>query len=212
MFSSKVLDSTFLPAKFSGPVSSTKIMILMHGIGDNKNSYVDIANELNQTCLDFLLVNAPKPYLFGFSWYDLPPGNPIEGIHNSIDLIEELINELTAHGYKNEDIFIAGFSQGGCIAIHSFLKLKRKFAGVICLSPRIYLERMEYKHSDILSETPIFIAHGQVDQAIPFKDVEQQTLTLLDDGLDIEWHEYHMGHEIDIEEIQHLRKWLIKHF
>lgn len=212
MFSSKVLDSTFLPAKFSGPVSSTKIMILMHGIGDNKNSYVDIANELNQTCLDFLLVNAPTPYLFGYSWYDLPPEDPIVGVKSSVELIKNLISELNLHGYKDEDIFIAGFSQGGCIALHSFLALERKFAGVICLSPRIYLEKMKYKRKDIYGETPIFLAHGQVDQAIPFQDVEQQALLLLDDGVNIEWHEYHMGHEIDIEEIQHLRNWLVKHF
>lgn len=212
MFSSKVLDSTFLPAKFSGPVSSTKIMILMHGIGDNKNSYVDIANELNQTCLDFLLVNAPKPYLFGYSWYDLAPADPIVGIRSSVDLIRQLLDELNIAGYKDEDIFIAGFSQGGCIALHSFLALERKMAGVVCLSPRIYLEKMEYQHKNIYDETPIFLAHGQIDQAISFKDVEQQTLKLLDDGLNIEWHEYYMGHEIEIEEIQHLRKWLTKHF
>jgi predicted esterase len=208
MFSSKVLDSTFLPAKFAGPVTSTKIMILMHGIGDHKGPYKDFALELNQTGIDYLLVNGPTAYYFGFSWYDLPPNNPIIGIRNSVSKISELILELNASGYNDEDIFIGGFSQGGCIALHSFLEMEKKFAGIICLSPRIYLEDMETQLKAIHAKTPIFVAHGQLDQAIPFRDVESQTQKLIDSGLNVEWHEYSMGHEIEIEEVQDLRTWL----
>ena len=208
MFSSKALDSTFLPAKFAGPVTSTKIMIIMHGIGDHKGPYKDFALELNQSGLDYLLVNGPTPYYFGFSWYDLPPKDPISGIKNSVTKIKQLILELNTSGYKNEDIFIAGFSQGGCIAIHSFLEMNDNFAGVICLSPRIYLKDMKTKFTDEHKKTPIFIAHGYNDQAIPFKDVKTQSDEMKLNHLDIEWHEYSMGHEIDIEEVQDLRSWL----
>lgn len=210
MFTSKVFDSTFLPAKFSGPTTSTKVMIIMHGIGDHKGPYKELALELNQTGLDYLLLNAPTPYYFGFSWYDLPPKDPIIGIQNSTSNIKELVLELNTSGYKSEDIFIAGFSQGGCIAIHSFLEMEETFAGVVCMSPRIYLDKMNTSFKEVHKSTPIFIAHGYSDQAIPFEDVKDQTDIMKKSGLNIEWHEYSMGHEIAINEVQDLRNWLIR--
>ncbi len=205
---SKVFDSTFLPAKFNGPKRSTKIMIVMHGLGDQMSSFKDFALEVNVTCLDYLLINAPTPYYFGFSWYDIPPGEPKGGIKHSIQKLELLINELNENGYNDEDIILCGFSQGGCISLHSFLSWKRTFAGVVCLSPRIYLDKMEVKVEEVHSKTPIFMAHGHYDQAIDFNSVETQMKRLKDDGLDISFHEYDMAHEIDIHEIRDLASWL----
>ncbi|OUR96851.1 hypothetical protein A9Q84_10970 [Halobacteriovorax marinus] len=208
MISSKHFDSTFLPAKLNGPKSSTKIMIVMHGLGDHKSSFVGFAQEINITGLDYLLINAPKPYYFGFSWYDIPPGNPITGIRNSIQSLSKLISELNDQGYQDQDIFIAGFSQGGCIALHSFLSWERNFAGIICLSPRIYLEDMDAQAKAHHQSTPLFIAHGHQDQAIEFEDVDSQVKLLKSQGLEISWHEYTMDHEICIDEIMALRLWL----
>jgi predicted esterase len=208
MFTSKIFDSTFLPASFAGPKHSTKIMILMHGIGDHKASYKDFALELNLTGLDYLLINAPTPYFFGFSWYDLAPADPIIGIKSSVSKIRELIKELNDHGYKNEDILIGGFSQGGCIALHSFLEMESIFGGIVCMSPRIYLEGMSVQIKEHHLKTPVFMAHGNMDQAINFKEVEKQYQELKAQGLIIEWHEHDMGHEIVIEEIVQLRNWL----
>ncbi|ATH07357.1 hypothetical protein BIY24_05220 [Halobacteriovorax marinus] len=208
MISSKIFESTFLPAKFNGPKSSSKIMIVMHGLGDHKASYKDFALEVNLTGLDYLLINAPTPYYFGFSWYDLPPAEPRDGILNSIEMLERLIDELQAKGYQDEDIFICGFSQGGCIALHTFLSMERKFAGIIGLSPRIYLDKMGVQEKEIHRETPIFIAHGIHDQAIDFNEVQDQVKRLKSHSLNIEFNEYDMGHEIDISEIRDLAKWL----
>ncbi|WP_290729278.1 hypothetical protein [Halobacteriovorax sp. JY17] len=208
MISSKFFESTFLPAKFNGPKRSTKIMIVMHGLGDHKASYKDFALEVNVTCLDYLLINAPTPYYFGFSWYDIPPGEPRDGIRNSIDKLELLVNELNQKGYSDEDIILCGFSQGGCISLHSFLSWKRKFAGVVCLSPRIYLDKMEVQVKDIHSTTPIFMAHGHFDQAIDFNGVKSQMTRLKDEGLNISFHEYEIAHEIDIHEIRDLASWV----
>ncbi|WP_372651709.1 alpha/beta hydrolase [Halobacteriovorax sp.] len=205
---SKVFDSTFLPAKFNGPKRSTKIMIVMHGLGDQMSSFKDFALEVNVTCLDYLLINAPTPYYFGFSWYDIPPGEPRDGIKSSIEKLELLINELNENGYQDEDIILCGFSQGGCISLHSFLAWKRTFAGVVCLSPRIYLDKMEVQAQEVHSKTPIFMAHGHYDQAIDFNSVESQMKRLTDSGLNISFHEYDMGHEIDIIEIRDLAGWL----
>lgn len=208
MITSKIFESTFLPAAFAGPKHSTKIMILMHGIGDHKGPYIDFAKELNLTGLDYLAINAPTPYLFGYSWYDLSPADPIIGIKKSVEKIEELFNELNESGYADEDILLAGFSQGGCIALHSFLALERKLAGVICLSPRIYLDRMQVEVEELHKQTPIFVAHGYQDQAISFQDVSSQIAQLKSKELEIEWHEHQMGHEIIIEEIVQLRDWI----
>src|SRR5690606_1010132 len=117
-----------------------KIMIIMHGLGDRKESFVDIAAEINVTGLAYLLIDAPRPYPIGHSWYEIPPGNPQIGIHESSEMILKLIDELVSAGHKHSDIFICGFSQGGCMAIQTLLKLETPLAGVVALSPRIYEE------------------------------------------------------------------------
>lgn len=203
------LENFYIKAPQKSVTNSKKVMIVMHGLGDSLESYKILTKEINVTGLNYLLLNAPKKYYFGYSWYDLPPANPHTGIINSSDLILGIIDKLTTeHEVLHEDIFLCGFSQGGAIAMETFYKLDQKIAGVVALSPRLYTDRIPDKFTNEQEKTPLFMAHGKFDEVINFKETKEifnQKLSKL--GL-ANFNEYEMGHEIDPDEILALRNWL----
>ncbi len=190
-----------------GHTNGKKIMIVMHGLGDSLDSYEPLAKEINVTGLHYLLVNAPKSYFFGHSWYDIPPGNPRQGIDESVKKLQQTISELNDQGFKNEDIFLLGFSQGGCIAMETLYSLKGPLAGIIALSPRLYLEKLPSS----ISKTPIFMAHGKTDEAINFNETFSNMNEIKKLNPDLEFHAYDYGHTFDIDTIMDLRVWLNNH-
>lgn len=89
------------------------MMIVMHGLGDSLNSYVEFCQALNVTGLNFLLINAPFSHYFGYSWYDLPPsGEPYNRLEQARDKLADLVEEMNEFGISTNDIILMGFSQG----------------------------------------------------------------------------------------------------
>ncbi len=204
----KYLEFKHIPMVSKGWTDGNKAMIVMHGLGDSLDSYVEITKEINVTGLHYLLVNAPTPYLYGHSWYDLQPGNPHKGIIRSSQIILNIITELKQQGFESSDIFLFGFSQGGCIALETFYQLEEKLGGIIALSPRMYEERMPNELNEFQKKTPIFSAHGHYDQAIPFLETKSCVQKLMSLDAEIVFKEYEMEHTIDYYEIMDLRVWL----
>tara|TARA_R110000868_G_scaffold104087_8_gene286305 strand:- start:9144 stop:9752 length:609 start_codon:yes stop_codon:yes gene_type:complete len=200
-----MLNFIDIPAP-EGPYGPAKKMIIMHGRGDVKESFIPISREINLTGLSYRLLDAPTPFMFGYSWYAAAPQNPIPDIKTSIALILENIKSLDI---STEDIFIAGFSQGAALALEVALASETRFAGVVCLSPRIFI-RDELINSKMLNQIDCFMAHGEYDEMIPFAETHNGIEKLKEKGLNVEFHSYPMGHEIEIEEIQSLRAWLIE--
>lgn len=188
-----------------------KIMIVMHGLGDSLDAYVPLVRELSTPELHYLVINAPKKYFTGYSWYDLPPSNPIDGVKESTELLHKLINELKDQGFKSENIFILGFSQGGCLAINCYLALNEKLGGVVALSPRMYLDHLALRNTPECRETPLFIAHGEYDPVIDHAETKAATERLTTLGHQVEWQSYPMQHQICMEEIEAVRIWLNQH-
>lgn len=210
----QILDSFYIPSSDISPTNSQKLMILMHGLGDSLESYKVLAQEINVTGLGYLLLNAPKKYYFGYSWYDLPPKDPSIGIDNSTSTITKIIDEVISNnpGLNYDDIFLAGFSQGGCVSLETAYKLEHKLAGIILLSPRIYPEHLPEKQlSTCLKETPVFCAHGDNDPVIDINQTKSGIEKLRELGANVTFHSYRIEHEIDIDEIIELRKWLNEH-
>ncbi len=206
--STKYLDHLHLNMISKGWTNGNKIMIVMHGLGDSLDSYVEVTKEINVTGLHYLLVNAPRPYFFGHSWYDMPPNEPHPGIVESVSIINKVIEELYTQGFQSQDIFLMGFSQGGCIALETFYTLKKPLGGIIALSPRIYEQRIPSQLSDEQKATPIFCAHGHHDQAIPFTQTKQRFQNIAKLHPQTVFNEYEMEHTIDYYEIMDLREWL----
>lgn len=205
---SKYFTSKFMETNSFG-MPNHKIMIVMHGLGDQLDSYVPLVKEINVTGINYLLVNAPMDYPIGYSWYDLPPEDPRPSINKSVELLKKLVEEILEKGYSHEDIFVMGFSQGGAMAIELANSLNKKLGGVLALSPRIYMDPTNL--SDGFKSTPLYSSHGRHDEVIPFNETKKALMVMKEQISDFFFSAHEMAHEICYDEILEMRHWLNEH-
>ena len=106
-------------------------------------------------------------------------------------------------------IVLAGFSQGGVVALHLGLRSEDRFAGVMALSTYVHNhEGLADEVSFSSIDVPLFMAHGQMDPMIPITRAITSREALIALGYDVEWHEYGMGHEVCPQEIADIGRWL----
>lgn len=198
-------------------------VIWLHGLGADGNDFVSLVPELRlpePQKFRFVFPHAPVRAVtmnYGLSmpaWFDIYTLNrsgPIDeaGINKAIAEIHRLIDREIAHGIKAENIFLAGFSQGGYIALLSGLFYPQRLAGLIGLSTFLWQPKdHEQRRSASNQQTPIFIAHGSQDTLVPFKSGENTAETLKAEGYDVSFHSYPMAHSVCLEEINALSQWL----
>jgi len=194
-------------------------VIWMHGLGADATDFEPIVPMLKlEQPLRFVFPNAPvRPVTINGgarmrAWYDIDPGAPLAGtedIEASAAAVAELIEREAAAGTPPENIVLAGFSQGGVIAMQLGLSYRRKLRGIMALSTYLHdhehvAERLDFANVD----TPIFWAHGLSDPMIPITRAITSRETLLNLNYQIEWHEYAMGHQVCPQEIVDIAQWL----
>lgn len=198
-------------------------VIWLHGLGADAHDFEPIVPllHLNQP-LKFVFPNAPvRPVTINAgmemrAWYDIDPGAPLAGeadIQESAAAIESLVEAQVRSGLPTEKIVLAGFSQGGVIALQVGLRAEHPFAGIMALSTYVHdHEHLAEKVSFASIDTPIFMAHGLADPMIPIARAvtSREALTAL--NYQVEWHEYGMGHQVCPEEIEHIANWLNRIF
>jgi len=204
----------------SGPEPKAAV-IWLHGLGADGHDFEPIVPELKLPATSgvrFIFPHAPiRPVAINGgakmrAWYDIDLRAPLAGdtdIRASAAAIEELIDEQVARGIPTRRIVLAGFSQGGVIALHLGLRYREPLAGIMALST--YLHDPEHVIDGISLENagiPIFMAHGLMDPMIPITRAitSREALRALD--YPIEWHEYAMGHSVCLEEIKDIGRWL----
>jgi phospholipase/carboxylesterase len=124
-----------------------------------------------------------------------------------------LIDREHARGIGPERILLAGFSQGGAIALAAGLRRKQPLAGLIALST--YLpgaETAAQSKSDLAATQPVFMAHGASDPVIPLIHAERSAKLLESFGFKVAWHRYPMAHQVCAEEIRDLADWMEQRF
>ncbi len=208
----------------TGP-SPTRSVIWLHGLGADGHDFEPIVPELKlaaQPAVRFVFPHAsvrPVTLNGGMSmraWFDiysLDKSGPQDeaGIAQSVAEVEALIAAQIADGRSASDIVLAGFSQGGVIALHTALRYPVKLGGVMALST--YLPAHEALLSEAASansDIPIFLAHGRMDPVLAFALGEEVRAVLEGAGYALEWHEYPMAHQVCMEELQHIGQWLGK--
>ena len=212
---SRTLELVVLEA--DGPAAGT--VIWLHGLGADGHDFEPIVPMLRLAQpLRFVFPNAPiRPVTINAgmemrAWYDIDPGAPLAGeadIRESAAAIEALVETEVAAGVPRDRITLAGFSQGGVIALHVGLRATERFAGIMALSTYVHdHERLAEEVSFASIDTPIFMAHGLADPMIPIARAvtSREALTAL--NYQVEWHEYGMGHQVCPEEIEHIAGWL----
>jgi len=203
-------------------------IIWLHGLGASGHDFEPIVPELKLLArpgVRFLFPHAPiRPITVNDGaamrgWYDINSLNfesreqDDAGIAESVSSIDELIEHEISRGIPESNIVLAGFSQGGAIALQAGLTLERKIAGVIALST--YLPMDTDTLSQIAAEKmrmPIFMAHGSLDDVIRFAIAEQSRDKLKAHDAALEWHEYDIPHSVSNEEVDDLSIWLRRLF
>ena len=196
-------------------------MIWLHGLGADGQDFVPIAEELNlPVAVRYIFPHAPlRPVTIngGYvmrAWYDIiSPSREAQqdsaGIRASQAAVEALIAQEASHGIAPAHIFLAGFSQGGAIALHTALRQKAPLGGVLALSTYLPLADSVADEMQASSKTtPIFMAHGRDDTVIPYASGTTSKEALLKLGYAVAWHEYAMGHSVCVEELRDIEGWL----
>lgn len=213
------------PVVLDAPGKHTATVIWMHGLGADGNDFVPVVPMLGLPAdhgIKFIFPNAPqRPVTINGgmvmpAWYDIlgldfGSRQDEEGIRRSQTEIEKLIAAAKAEGIPADRIVLAGFSQGGVIALQTSLRHEEKLAGALALSTYLALhEKLEDEANAANQNTPIFMAHGNYDPVIPFRYAEQSRDRLKQAGYEVEWHSYPMEHQVALEEINDIGNWLKK--
>jgi phospholipase/carboxylesterase len=198
----------------------------MHGLGADGNDFVPIVGELGLDggpATRFVFPHAPmRPVTInnGFvmrAWYDVSFGDlegksrqaDEKGVRESQAQINALIEREEKRGVPAANILLAGFSQGGAIALHTGLRHPRKLAGVMALSTYLPLaESLPSEGSAANKSTPVFMAHGLFDNVVPLMMGAGSMTFLAGLGYAVEWHQYPMQHSVCPEEIGDIGAWL----
>jgi phospholipase/carboxylesterase len=184
------------------------LVIVIHGRGADANDLADLAPMVDDG-YRFIFPNAPKKfepmpgYSFGYSWFD---GWPPEGdsIVSSREKLLALVDDLVAR-YPTPDgkIVVAGFSQGGMMAIDVGFRTRQNVAGIVCMSGAIY-----EAGQPPLRKLPVLIVHGTEDDMIPLWGAQRTRLVLEENGVEAEYHEFPMGHQVTAESMSVVRTFL----
>ena len=202
-------------------------VIWMHGLGADGNDFVPIVKELDLTGLPgirFIFPHAnqiPVTINGGYvmrAWYDISAADLTRredenGLRASQVQIEAFIAREKERGIPASRIVLAGFSQGCAMTIQAGLRHPERLAGLLCLSGYAPLaDKLAAERSDAALATPIFMAHGQYDNVVPFSRAEASRDLLASLGCKIEWHAYAMQHTLCLEEVEHISAWFKKVF
>ena len=198
-------------------------VIWLHGLGADGNDFASIipALQLPKTPIRFVFPHAPvQPVTINGgmrmrAWYDISDGairrEDEAGVRASQGLIEALIAREKERGTAAERLVLAGFSQGGAIALQTGLRHAERIAGIMALSTYLPIaDKFPAEAGTANRDVPIFMAHGSYDPVIPLARAEQSRGILQSLGYAVEWREYPMPHSVCPEEVTDIGAWLRK--
>ena len=197
-------------------------VIWLHGLGADGNDFVPVVKELKLPPLGirFVFPHAPmRPVTIngGFvmrAWYDiayqeLAFKEDERGLRESQKLIEELIVRENTRSIPSSRIVLAGFSQGGVLALQTGLRQSKLLAGLMALSSYLPMSPMiEVERNAASNSVPIFMGHGITDNIVPLALGKMSRDTLIKLGYEVDWHQYTMPHSVCPEELADIGVWL----
>ena len=201
----------------------TASVIWLHGLGADGNDFVPIVPELElpgTLATRFVFPHAPirsvtiNSGMRMRAWYDIAAADlnsraDLVGVRQSQAQIEELIEREGARGMRPERIVLAGFSQGGAVALYTGLRHEERLGGIMALSTYLIApDRLGAESTAANHTVPIFMAHGTADPVVRFEWGERSKRMLGEAGYQVEWHSYRMEHSLCLEEVHAIGAWL----
>ncbi len=200
-----------------GPQAS---IIWMHGLGADGSDFAPLAGEIElPVAVRYIFPHAPMMPVSingGYvmrAWYDISDAairrEDEQGVRASQQSVEALLAREKSRGSAAQRIVLAGFSQGGAIALQTGLRHAERLAGIMALSTYVPLaDTLAPEAHPANREVPIFMAHGSADPMIAFARAQASRELLQQQGYAVEWHEYRMPHAVCPEEIADIGVWL----
>jgi phospholipase/carboxylesterase len=191
-------------------------VIWMHGLGDDGQGWSEVVPALGlptELAIRFIFPHAPVMAVTinnGMrmrAWYDIRQADlseraDIEGVRTSQGHVEALIAREMARGIVARRVILAGFSQGGAIALYAGVRCAERLGGLIGLSTYLVgFDRVAAEASAANRDVPVFMAHGTYDPVVQLSWAERSRDALRAGGWDVEWHVYPIEHSAVIDEI-----------
>ena len=207
----------------TGPVPQASV-IWLHGLGADGHDFEPIVPELRlppELPLRFVFPHAPvRPVTLngGYpmrAWFDivkigLHQPRDLAGMEASRQTVEALLARERERGIPASRTVLAGFSQGGAVALYAGLQHAERLAGIMALSTYLPVgEGFDFQISPANAHLPVFYGHGNQDPVVPIQLGEYTRNWLTQQGCMLNWHTYAMPHSVCAEEIVHISAWLM---
>ena len=219
------MSTELLPAVVIEPERpADAAVILMHGLGADGHDFETLVFELTlprDSAIRWVFPHAPiRPVTLNGgmpmrAWFDIVgldrrSEEDEAGIRGSGERIRALVRREKERGIPADRIVLAGFSQGGAIALHTAIRETERLAGVLALSTYLPLAgALEAEAQPANAAVPIFMAHGTADPIVPIALGEGSRDRLRSLGYEVEWHTHPMPHSVCAEEVADIREWLL---
>lgn len=202
---------------------ATHSVIWLHGLGADGGDFVPVVEQLDLSpslAVKFIFPTAPTrpvtmnggmpmPAWFDIQTMDLLNNQDEAGIRQAQQQIMQLVNAEIAQGRDSRQILLAGFSQGGALALFTALSATMPLAGVMGLSTLLPVaEKVKQELSKENQQLPIFLAHGKLDSIVSVNLGLMTREQLVDCGYQVEWREYMMDHSVCAEEIRDISQFM----
>ena len=199
-------------------------VIWLHGLGADGHDFEPIVPQLrlpSSLPVKFVFPHAPRrPVTINYgmvmrAWFDIldmttPRKVDMASFLESADALRRLIQHEIDGGMPSDRIVLAGFSQGGAIALHTGLRYPQPLAGIMGLSTYLpTLDALDQEAHRTNRAIPIFMAHGKHDPMIPLAYADETQRRLHQHGYALRWQTYPMQHAVCPAEIDAIREWLL---
>ena len=199
------------------------VVVWLHGLGDSGHGFAPIVPELRLPAnagIRFLFPHAPEiPVTVNGgmrmrAWYDIKTMDLTNradeaGVRQSATAVTALLDKLISSGIPSERIMLAGFSQGGVIALHLLPRLPYKLAGFMALSTYMACpDKLSAEQLNHNKNTPVFIAHGTQDPVVPMAAGQQAYNTYKAAGFNVSWRDYRMPHSVCAQEVDEISRFI----
>jgi phospholipase/carboxylesterase len=210
-------DFALLPAvEIETAATTDAAVVFLHGLGDDGHGWSDIVPALRlppTLKIRFLFPHAPEIAVTlngGYrmpAWYDLydrdfKTRSDLSGVRTSRVHLEHLIARERHRGIASSRIVLGGFSQGGALSLYVGMRHSERLAGLIALSAYLIDPDSLDEAAPANRRTPMFIAHGTLDDVVRFEWGDASRVALEQAGWPVEWHAYPMGHSAVLEEVE----------
>lgn len=200
-------------------------VLWLHGLGASGHDFVPIVPHLGLNKTRFVFPHAPeRPVTINSghvmpAWYDItslaagPDREPEADIRETTLQVEAWLDRIAREGVPPERTILAGFSQGGAMALHVGHRFKHRLAGVMVLSAYLLLDdtvATEGHASNV--DTPMLFCHGSKDEVVAMARGRTAYQTFVREGREVQWHDFPMAHQVSMEEIAVIKRWMTARF